>query len=137
MSPKLMVIDNEIDICNFVKSFFEVRGFKVTCALNGDEALAKLETVPRLSADAVRRAKVHAHALFIRRPWILRSFALKFESDVTDPFYQNLHPTVRSNVEIAHNGDLDAFADWATDFESMDYLASPVAAERTKRKQNA
>lgn len=44
MSPKLMVVDNEIDICNFVKSFFEVRGFKVTCALNGDEALAKLET---------------------------------------------------------------------------------------------
>ena len=44
MSPKLMVVDNEIDICNFVKSFFEVRGFKVTGALNGDEALAKLET---------------------------------------------------------------------------------------------
>ena len=44
MNPKLMVVDNEIDICNFVKSFFEVRGYKVICAQNGDEALAKLET---------------------------------------------------------------------------------------------
>lgn len=40
--PKLMVVDNEIDICNFVKSFFEARGFEVATALNGDEAMAKL-----------------------------------------------------------------------------------------------
>lgn len=40
--PKLMVIDNEIDICNFVKSFFELRGFEVSTALNGDEAMMKL-----------------------------------------------------------------------------------------------
>ena len=40
--PKLMIVDNEIDICNFVKSFFEMRGFEVATALNGDEALAKL-----------------------------------------------------------------------------------------------
>ncbi len=39
---KLMVIDNEIDICNFVKSFFEMRGFEVATALNGDEAMTKL-----------------------------------------------------------------------------------------------
>jgi DNA-binding response OmpR family regulator len=43
-NPKLMVVDNEIDICNFVKSFFETRGFKVSTALNGDEAMAKLAT---------------------------------------------------------------------------------------------
>ena len=40
-NPKLMVVDNEIDICNFVKSFFEVRGFSVVTALNGDEAMVK------------------------------------------------------------------------------------------------
>lgn len=39
--PKLMVVDNEIDICNFVKSFFEMRGFEVSTALNGDDALSK------------------------------------------------------------------------------------------------
>ncbi len=40
--PKLMVVDDEIDICNFVKSFFEMRGFKVTTAINGDEAMSLL-----------------------------------------------------------------------------------------------
>ena len=44
---KLLVVDDEIDICNFVKSFFEVRGFSVAVALNGDEAMARfLEEVP-------------------------------------------------------------------------------------------
>ena len=42
---KLLVVDNEIDICNFVKSFFEVRGFEVSTALNGDEAMSKLLAV--------------------------------------------------------------------------------------------
>ena len=41
--PRIMVVDDEMDICNFVKSFFEVRGFAVITALNGDEAMAKLE----------------------------------------------------------------------------------------------
>ena len=40
---KIMVVDNEIDICNFVRSFFDMRGFEVVTALNGDEALAKLD----------------------------------------------------------------------------------------------
>ena len=37
-----MVVDNEIDICNFVKSFFGMRGYEVTTALNGDEAMKAL-----------------------------------------------------------------------------------------------
>ena len=41
--PKLLVVDNEIDICNFVKSFFEMRGFSVATALNGDEAMDRLK----------------------------------------------------------------------------------------------
>jgi DNA-binding response OmpR family regulator len=41
-NAKLMVVDNEIDICNFVKSFFEARGFLVATALNGDDAMSKL-----------------------------------------------------------------------------------------------
>jgi len=42
--PRLLVVDNEIDVCNFVKSFFELRGFDVMTAYNGDEALKILET---------------------------------------------------------------------------------------------
>ena len=43
--PRLMVVDNEIDVCNFVKSFFEIRGFEVVGVLNGDEAMKNLDTV--------------------------------------------------------------------------------------------
>lgn len=46
--PKILVVDNELDICNFVKSFFEIRGFEVVYALNGDEALGKLSFEPDL-----------------------------------------------------------------------------------------
>ena len=43
--PRLLVVDNEMDVCNFVKSFFEMRGFDVLTAFNGDEALKVLEHV--------------------------------------------------------------------------------------------
>ena len=37
---KLLVVDDEIDVCDFVKNFFEDRGFKVLYALNGTEAVS-------------------------------------------------------------------------------------------------
>ncbi len=40
---KLLVVDDEMDVCNFVKSFFQMRGLSVATALNGDEALAALD----------------------------------------------------------------------------------------------
>ena len=36
---KLLVVDDEHDICDFVKTFFKDRGFYVFTALNGEEAL--------------------------------------------------------------------------------------------------
>lgn len=43
--PRLLVVDNEMDVCNFVKAFFEMRGFDVVAAFNGEEALKVLEHV--------------------------------------------------------------------------------------------
>jgi len=40
---KLLVVDDELDVCDFVKSFFEERGFKVYTALGGREALRMLK----------------------------------------------------------------------------------------------
>ena len=37
---KILVVDDERDICDFVKNFFQERGFEVFVALSGDEALA-------------------------------------------------------------------------------------------------
>ena len=57
--PRMLVVDNEIDICNFVKSFFELRGFTVATALNGDEAMTKMgEAKPDIVLlDVVMRRK--------------------------------------------------------------------------------
>lgn len=36
---RLLVVDNEVEICNFVRMFFEQRGFLVQTANDGDEAV--------------------------------------------------------------------------------------------------
>ena len=36
---KILVVDDEIDVCDFVKQFFEERSFRVYTALSGMEAL--------------------------------------------------------------------------------------------------
>jgi two-component system, response regulator, stage 0 sporulation protein F len=36
---KILVVDDENDICDFVKNFFQERGFEVFTALSGEEAL--------------------------------------------------------------------------------------------------
>jgi len=40
---KLLVVDDEIDICDFVKNFFKERNFEVIMAHNGKEALSVIE----------------------------------------------------------------------------------------------
>lgn len=40
---KLLVVDDEHDICDFVKTFFKDRGFQVSVALNGEEALSVIK----------------------------------------------------------------------------------------------
>lgn len=37
---KILIVDDEVDVCDFVKNFFEERGFQVFAALNGNEALS-------------------------------------------------------------------------------------------------
>lgn len=41
---RLLVVDDEPEICNFLKSFFEDRDFEVQSALSGEEALQVVET---------------------------------------------------------------------------------------------
>ena len=36
---KILIVDDEIDVCDFVKYFFEERDFQVFTALSGNEAL--------------------------------------------------------------------------------------------------
>ncbi len=40
---KLLVVDDEEEICDFLKTFFEERHFKVMTALSGEDALHSIE----------------------------------------------------------------------------------------------
>jgi two-component system, response regulator, stage 0 sporulation protein F len=41
---KILVVDDEHDICDFVRNFFQERGYDVLTALNGEEALSIAKT---------------------------------------------------------------------------------------------
>jgi len=41
---KILVVDDEQDICDFVKNFFQERGYDVFTASSGDEALTIVKT---------------------------------------------------------------------------------------------
>lgn len=41
---RLLVVDDEPEICDFLKSFFEERDFEVQTALSGEEALKAVES---------------------------------------------------------------------------------------------
>ncbi len=85
--------------------------------------LSHLEDIGRLDMASVHLARVHAHALFVRRPWIFSSFETYIGSDVSDPLHQNLTLRAGSHAEISEIGDLDQFADWAGATDNLDYLA--------------
>ncbi len=42
---KLLVVDDETEICEFLKSFFEERAFQVTTVSNGELALAQVDLI--------------------------------------------------------------------------------------------
>lgn len=44
MAKKLLIVDDEVEICEFLKSFFEDRNFKVATACSGDQALLKVSS---------------------------------------------------------------------------------------------
>ena len=41
--PKLLIVDDEVDIREFAKRFFTKRGIDVTTASNGEEALSSID----------------------------------------------------------------------------------------------
>jgi hypothetical protein len=96
--------------------------------------LARLHTVPKLTPRETHLARVHAYALLVRRQWPFTSFRATMGSDVTDLLNQNLHLTAKSVSEIAHNGDLAAFADWVEHGKYVDNLApDPLAPNAVAR----
>ena len=89
-------------------------------------ALARLHEMPPMSGAETLRAKRHAHALFRRRPWMLKTLRsrINLPKQGSHPLAFNFDLTVGSWAEVAKMGDLAAFAAWAGDpARPVDYLA--------------
>lgn len=85
--------------------------------------LGRIEEIERLAPEAVLRAKKHAHAVFTRRPWLMKSMRCTFNLPyrANYPLNQNVELTASSMAEIEAARDLRAWAEWAVS-DRLDYL---------------
>jgi hypothetical protein len=81
-------------------------------------ALARVHDLGPLEPERVRLARLHAHAVFCRRPWTMTGFrsAFDYPRSGSHPLAHNLAPVAAADV-----ADLDRFAAWAGSAE-VDYL---------------
>jgi hypothetical protein len=86
--------------------------------------LAHIEELDRMTPEQVQWAKRHAHTVFCRRPWFMKSFRAEFRpgGPHRHMLEQNLHLAVSSLAELDRNGDLVKFATWAAANANVDYL---------------
>ena len=69
---KILVVDDERDICEFVKNFLQERGYEVMTVSNGDDALAAvawvaLEVLEELGFPRTQTGRVHGVAVQVER----------------------------------------------------------------------
>ena len=117
---RLLVVDDEVEICNFVRMFFEQRGFTVSVAYDGEEAVkvaeAKqphiilldvmmkrpedgFETLPKLR-EKVPNAKILMVTGVEDEASMLRGKALGAEDYITKPLIlEYLESTVIKKIE--------------------------------------
>lgn len=86
--------------------------------------LAHIEELDRMTPEQVQWAKRHAHTVFCRRPWFMKSFRAEFRpgGPHRHMLEQNLHLAVSSLAELDRNGDLVKFATWAAANANVDYF---------------
>lgn len=87
------------------------------------ERLANLHLQAPMSSEEILRAKWHAFASFVLRPWkmISATAEYKYLETGSGPFDHNLTLAVSSVEEIEANNDLRKWGDWAVG-EDVDYL---------------
>ena len=85
--------------------------------------LEHLQNQPTMNLEEVRRAKWHAYAAFILRPWPMLSAIATFNySDRgSAPLDHNLRLVVTSFNELNERGDLHALSIWA-EGDAVDFV---------------
>jgi hypothetical protein len=90
------------------------------------ERLATIHEYGPLSTEMTERARWYAYALFIRRPWVTRSFSMAFDDDRTHELRRSVRLAVQSTDEIVERGDLDHWARWVLHSSEVDYVPEPA-----------
>lgn len=87
------------------------------------DRVGRLQDEPPISVEQIRRAKRHAHAVFLRRAWQFNTFESTFDYNAGGrrALDHNLTLQVRSLDEMKRRPDLRRFAEWANG-SSVDYL---------------
>ncbi len=86
------------------------------------ERLATIHEQQPLPAEMTERARWYAYALFVRRPWIARSFAMSFDPNHLQELRLTVRLTAGSADEIHERGDLDPWARWVLHSSDADYV---------------
>ena len=109
---KMLVVDDEVDVCDFVRSFFKERDFEVFTAHNGKEAL-----------DAVNENKPEIVLLDVRMPVMDGMEALK-EIRKIDDTIKVLMVTAADDTEAAED---------AKHHGAVEYITKPLLLEQLER----
>lgn len=89
------------------------------------ERLATIHDYRPLSTEMTELARWYAYALFVRRPWIARSFAMSFDANQLQELRRSVRLTAQSADEIHEHGDLDPWARWVLHSSDADYVPDP------------
>ena len=89
------------------------------------ERIATIRTIGALPDGMRALARRFAHTLFVQRPWITRSFRLRFEfpEQGWHPLDRNVEWTIGSGGALVDSADLGPWADWATASRDEDFIA--------------
>ncbi len=114
---RILVVDDEIEICNILKEFFSLKGYEVHTALDGPTAVNK-----------VREVKPHIILLDIIMPGMGGIETLK-EIKKVDPEAGVIMVTAVADNEVARKTlELGAY-DYITKPMDLDYLETVVAVK--------
>lgn len=109
---RLLVVDDEVDICDFVKNFFKERDFEVFVAYNGKEALGLIDSV-----------NPHIILLDLKMPVMGGMETLK-EINKRKPDAKVIIVTAVEDVEKAEE---------AKQHNAVEYITKPLVLEQLER----
>ena len=109
---RLLVVDDEIDVCDFMKNFFKERGFEVFVAYNGQEAL-----------ELVEMKKPHMIILDMRMP-VMDGMSVLKELRKADSDSRVIMVTAVEDPSKAVE---------ARNLGAVDYITKPILLEQLER----